>query len=467
VLYELVSTQREPMMRQLRAADPNGYGLPRHVDRELEAYLRCGVLAYGFVRVQCEACHDELVVAFSCKRRGLCPSCTARRMADTAAHLVNRVLPEAQYRQWVLTVPKSLRLRLAREPAWASWVNQLIVRAIGGWQRRVARGLGVGNGQTGAVTFVQRFGGLLNLNVHYHLVVPDGVVVVDEPTGVLSMRALRGPTDEELLAILDRVADRISDRLARETAARQDGVDDEPPDLWSQVQGEAATTWRSARSASRGSRGTEGGRAWSEGFTLHAAVTIDAGDRAGLERLCRYGARPAFAQDRLRWTDDGQVAYRLKRRWHDGRTELVLSPQAMLRRRCGVIPPPRRHLVRYHGMFGPAASVRTQLRLLVPGPAAEPTPCGPSIAVPRAVWPTRRVPWAELLKRVFGDDLLTCSCGGRRVVLAVVTGPESVRELMEVLGATDRPPVYAPRGPPELFDDPSPAFAPDPPSPEE
>ena len=87
--------------------------------------------------------------------------------------------------------------------------------------------------------------------------------------------------------------------------------------------------------------------------------------------------------------------------------------------------------------------------------------------MPGAVWPTPRVPWAELRQRVFGDDLLTCSCGGRRVVLAVVTGPESVRELMEVLGATDRTPVDAPRGPPELFDDPSPAFAPDPPSPEE
>ena len=236
VLYELVSVHREPMLRHMREVDPKGYGLPRHVDRELEAFLRCGILAHGFTRVRCDTCDDELLVAFSCKHRGLCPSCTARRMADTAAHLVDRVLPAAGYRQWVFTVPKSLRLRLARDPAWASWVNRLIVRAIAVWQRREARGLGFRNVQTGAITFVQRFGGLLNLNVHYHLVVPDGVFVADSATGELSLQGLGGPTDDELLAILERVADRIAVRLADQAGHVDDAADEPPPDLWSQVQ---------------------------------------------------------------------------------------------------------------------------------------------------------------------------------------------------------------------------------------
>ncbi len=88
--------------------DPEGGGLPRYVERELAAYLKCGI-AHGFARVHCQACGDELVVAFSCKRRGICSSCTARRMADTAAHLVDRVLPRAPYRQWVFTLPKALQ----------------------------------------------------------------------------------------------------------------------------------------------------------------------------------------------------------------------------------------------------------------------------------------------------------------------------------------------------------------------
>jgi hypothetical protein len=157
VLHELVSRHAQTMLAELRDAD--GRGLPRYVERELAEYLRCGILAHGFARVRCTTCHDEIVVAFSCKRRGLCPSCTARRMADTAAHLVDHVLPRAPDRQWVFTVPKALRLRLGRDPAWTTWVGNLAVRAIRAWQRRVARQRGLRAPRTGAITFVQRFGG--------------------------------------------------------------------------------------------------------------------------------------------------------------------------------------------------------------------------------------------------------------------------------------------------------------------
>jgi len=92
VLHELVTRYTETMIAELRDADVEGGGLPRYVERELAAYVRCGQLAHGFTRVRCGACGDEIVVAFSCKRRGICPSCTARRMADTAAHLVDRML---------------------------------------------------------------------------------------------------------------------------------------------------------------------------------------------------------------------------------------------------------------------------------------------------------------------------------------------------------------------------------------
>ena len=89
VLHEFVSRHAQTLLAELRDAD--GRGLPRHVDRELAAYLRCGLLAHGFARVRCHACADEILVAFSCKRRGICPSCTARRMADTAARFVDHV----------------------------------------------------------------------------------------------------------------------------------------------------------------------------------------------------------------------------------------------------------------------------------------------------------------------------------------------------------------------------------------
>jgi hypothetical protein len=219
VLHELVARHAQTMLAELRDADPDGGGLPRYVERELAAYLKCGVLAHGFCRVRCQTCGDEIVVAFSCKSRGICPSCTARRMADTATHLVTRVLPPAPYRQWVFTVPKLLRLRLARDPVWASWVGQLVVRAIGTWQRRVGRARGMRAARTGAIVFRQRFGGLVNLNVHYHVIVPDGVFVDDGDR--LTFVMLPVPTSQDVLAILDRIVRRTYDtRRARAGPSR-------------------------------------------------------------------------------------------------------------------------------------------------------------------------------------------------------------------------------------------------------
>lgn len=84
-LYQVLSGHLETFLEGLRATD---HQLPRHVEQELRAYLKCGILSYGFLRVRCEDCGESRVVAFSCKKRGFCPSCLGRRMADTAARLV-------------------------------------------------------------------------------------------------------------------------------------------------------------------------------------------------------------------------------------------------------------------------------------------------------------------------------------------------------------------------------------------
>jgi hypothetical protein len=71
-------------------------GLPDFVVDEVEEYLRCGILEHGVVHLACRRCGHARVVGVSCKRGGLCPSCTGRRMADIAAHLVDEVLPNSR-----------------------------------------------------------------------------------------------------------------------------------------------------------------------------------------------------------------------------------------------------------------------------------------------------------------------------------------------------------------------------------
>jgi hypothetical protein len=104
-LYGVVADHVETMLQDARDRSAHGFGLPGHVERSFRRYLDCGVLARGFARVRCAPCHYEVLVPFPCKARGLCPSCDGRRMADTAAHLVDRVLPPADYRQWTLSFP--------------------------------------------------------------------------------------------------------------------------------------------------------------------------------------------------------------------------------------------------------------------------------------------------------------------------------------------------------------------------
>jgi hypothetical protein len=78
VLYQVIADHLETFLATLDA-DPTAKGLPAYVREEFYAYLQCGVLAHGFVRLGCDTCPHKMLLAFSCKRRGFCPSCAGRR----------------------------------------------------------------------------------------------------------------------------------------------------------------------------------------------------------------------------------------------------------------------------------------------------------------------------------------------------------------------------------------------------
>src|SRR5438445_4568897 len=118
------------------------------VEREMRAYLSCGVLACGFLRLKCESCGKERLLPLSCKGRSVCPSCCGRRMADTAAHLLDRVFPHVPVRQWVLSLPFALRYRLAYDSQMVTAVLQVFIRALFGLYRRMARDYGIDQPQS-------------------------------------------------------------------------------------------------------------------------------------------------------------------------------------------------------------------------------------------------------------------------------------------------------------------------------
>ena len=185
------------------------------------------------------------------------------------------------------------------------------------------------------------------------------------------------------------------------------------------------------------------------GFDLEAHVRIERRDRRLLERVSRYLLRPALSMERLELREDGLYEYGLRRPWSDGTVALVLKPMELMEKLSVLVPRPRVHLVRYHGVLAPNHRFR---KAIVPpveeGEAVE----GPEGWRPRGglVPGTGQVLWALLLQRVWAVDVLRfAACGGRRVLIEVVE-PGAVEQILAHLQLDTAGPRPAPaRGPPD------------------
>ncbi|MFT6680172.1 MAG: ribosomal protein S27E, partial [Haliea salexigens] len=217
LLYRLVKTHYPALVDQLAQ---QGKSLPDHVHREFEAYLKCGRLEHGFLRVRCDKCHFERLVAFSCKKRGFCPSCGARRMAETAALLADEVFPDVPLRQWVLSFPFPLRYLFAAHPQAMAKVLGTVYRAISTHLIHKA-GLPLEDGATGAVTLIQRFGSALNLNIHFHILFLDGVYVYRDNRPPRFQR-IKAPDKAELEELVQLISQRVGRCLERQGLLEQD-----------------------------------------------------------------------------------------------------------------------------------------------------------------------------------------------------------------------------------------------------
>ena len=186
------------------------------------------------------------------------------------------------------------------------------------------------------------------------------------------------------------------------------------------------------------------------GFSLHAAVRCGADDRQALEQLCRYITRPALANERVQCNAAGQVVLRLKTAWRDGTTHLVMSPLEFMQRLAALVPRPRLHLIRFHGVLAPNAKLRAQVvpqEPQAPAQAAPAAECEAKCAHHRPV----RLSWARLLKRVFELDLEHCpNCGGELKIIAAILEQPVIEKILTHLGLQARAPPRAPARGPQL-----------------
>jgi hypothetical protein len=160
-LHRVVRENLPVLVDAARDPDTGTSRIPRFVLRELEGYVACGLLSRGFLRAVCGTCGTQVLVAFSCKGRALCPSCATRRTEDTTEHIISRVLPDAPLRQFVLSLPFELRGRVAYDSSLFAAVVRIFVSEVFGLLRRKASVEIKSRARTakcGAIACLQRFG---------------------------------------------------------------------------------------------------------------------------------------------------------------------------------------------------------------------------------------------------------------------------------------------------------------------
>lgn len=460
---------------ELAEADPSSASLPDYIKKEFHEFLDCGLLQKGLLRVRCEDCHHERLLAFSCKKRGFCPSCLGRKQALTTEFLMEELLPHVPIRQYVLSFPFPVRFLLAARPAVLSGVLSIVNRAISALVKNKARithpNLGEQELHTGAVSFIQRWGSSLNLNCHYHILIPEGVWTLgQEAKAKATFHPIDAPTNEEISKLCAQIAIRVMRYLKRKEFLGEEHIEDsEEPTPLSNIQS-ASIKSLIALGERMGlmvrklgavpnvdfSMELKGPRCASlHGFSLHAGTFCQAIERHKLRKLISYVSRPPLAHARIKQRDIGDINYKLKNPFHDGTTHVIFTPMEFVEKLAALIPKPRAHLTRYAGVFSRHSNLRA---FVVPHElrAAQlllPFGDGEDEQSPQAKTPnSARLGWAKLLKRVFDVDFTRCQlCQSENVkVIAAIMKRQAIDKILSHLGLpTEAPKLHPARPPPQ------------------
>ncbi len=370
--------------------------VPKYTQKTFEKYLECGNPAKGFACAHCFCCQADFFIPFSCKMRGLCPSCNTLTMVKTAAHLLENVIPHIPIRQWVISFPLRIRHYLLEHKILQD-ILEIVVDEIR--QTVLACSPDVPNAQIGAISFLQNFGATLNLHPHIHLIVSDGVFFTENELQQLEFREVI-LTENDISTTQEHIRKRILRFFSKKG-------------LFSREETEKMESYKNT------------------GFSLDASVKIHSFDREGLERLIRYCARPCFASENLRI--NGQwIIYRLSKPTHKGQTFIQLDPMEFLDRLAAFIPFPYRHRRHYHGAFAPNAPMRKIVAAYAKN-SLRTVPC----SMQKAVEKTSRVSfdWAQLIKRIYEIDPLICSkCGDKIKMTRFVIHQAEIHRILTGIG---------------------------------
>jgi hypothetical protein len=375
----------------------------------VKRFLDCGNPMNGFARIKCESCGAEKLLYFSCKTRGFCPSCQARRAEEWAMWFADNLSEPANHHQIVFTIPKMLRSYFRFNRKLMTDLSRAANRAVVRFIQQTA-----GKEITPAMVVVKHTHGE-GVRFHPHLHTLPAAGGWDKERVWHTLPAWNQSALRELFQI-------EVFRFLREK------------ELLPKKRMEMILSWRHS------------------GFNVHISEPIQAGDKAALTRVARYMLRSPVVISRLSYDREGQKVKINKRNTTSG-DEIVLDVLDFIARLSAQIPDPHERIVLYYGLYSNASGTRrtTQDEKELTPPATGFSRSGES-----EYSKSRRIRWAKLIAKVWKEDPLLCAkCGGKMRIISFITDPVVIDKILRHIDWNYRdppPPRYHP--PPQLCSSP-------------
>lgn len=405
-LYQLLSDHWQNFVGNYEERFQHACGALRGVAGSVvERFLDCGNPTNGFARIKCESCGAEKLLHFSCKTRGFCPSCQARRAEEWARWFAGDLSEPVPHHQIVFTIPKMLRAYFRYDRKLMNGLSRAAHRAVATFME-----LAIGEGIRPAMVVVKHtYGEGVRFHPHLHTLVTAGGWNGARtwcPLCAWNEGALRELFEIEVFRFL-----RKRELLSRERM-------------------ELILSWPHS------------------GFNVHIGEAIAVNDKESLTRVARYMLRAPVILSRISY-DREQQTVRIGPQRSRGGEPAVLDVLDFVARLTVQIPDPHERLVLY---YGPYSNASTQRRVSgdrdVP-PALQDN----STTDDESEWRRgRRIRWAKLIKKVWKEDPLLCArCGGRMEIISFITDTVVIDKILRHIGrkhCDPPPPRY--RSPPKL-----------------
>ena len=389
VLYRVLFHHFERFVAEYEGRFERTYGYYRPIITDVvEKYLDCGNPCCGFARIRCPRCRAEHLLMFSCKTRGFCPACHAKRLEEWGEWMRETLLLDVPHRQVVFTIPKMLRLFFKFKRRLLGDLCRCAVRAfLFYFQAAAGKTL-----EPGVIAVIQTFGDCINFHPHLHFLVTEGGV---DEAGVF----------QKMSSFDD---DRLAEVFAREVLGFLVGRE-----LLSPEWAERLLSWRHT------------------GFSVHSRVRAKTKPEA--EQVGKYMIRPVLALERLLFLEpEGKIGYRYGQ---DAREQETMDYLEFIARVTSHIPDKGQVMVRYYGLYANAHRGKVRKAGLSP------------MALGMSEEELKPIPskgWAAMIRKVYEVDPVVCpKCGGQMKVVAFITDYAAVDRIIDHLKLTfvaEKPP---------------------------